>query len=982
MKTQFLFIGSILLAGQGALSSTSPYYFGVSCASQGSMTAEALTASQEIRKYTQQIQNDPNCTNVATSLQSAFTDLEKHGLAFMQPENNQALKLSHMSQEVQALRSFSESDTSLSKDIVKLILNRSQKMASLVSKMTGNAKEEAAATAGATGDDGSSGSKSSTVFGQSIMTSSQKVAIAVHTGMNLLNGVIDQLPSSKECLKDPAATSQLLSGIVKTLSVFAGSGQTGMGSTFANTISKLGTVLRDSDFSDAYRKLNKQEFLSSLSCLLEVTEESYCSVRDNMSLLVNQEHATNGDETPEKDFNDQELRQFREGIFEGFYVLTQHIPNITEWIQKVQFGVEPKTPNDADFKDNILDEVNHYFKSLNRVEGELSKELENIRNAPDVNSQKVQALKLVLSLAHNVSSAANQNAVLGHTKQNFFENNVPSNLLVWFLLGMENVNPPDKCVTKADPAHNKPAMPINCEEWLKSYYREEPVFNSPLELIDTIKLQFKKLKQMANRTLISYYNRWFIVDRPNLVGESLTSATYSIPQSLEAIDVYLSHLTDRIHTLIPQVYGFCKENCPVSFKDSSNMIPIIQDTQRKIRAILAEYGKLEAKSQSDLPSVPDYEAMSPAQKKKAIENDIKFEKDYTNIIEEVYDRLMVMLARTGFLSNRLHTFVYHDISLVLKSNTHFSEYEKYFYFQTGKMILEKIKRMYGENLAAARGDMDMALRTHKKNIEVLEEVFKDNLLAMIAEAKMTAEGRPPYWYNMNLDSTQRLVADTANIQPGPDGRYSTGDKFVAALLGSIPNMLVNRFVHQDRYPTKSPFIINDSNSPDTEFNSDGQVYSKLCILSLGFNDWRPFHRLCAGASLESPISQNPAMGSLKIPVRKLSMRYSDRLSAKAENPKLNHSIRICSYRDYLRRNLVAYLVKDLDQEERYQRISETGQLTKHELAPEPEEPASAPATTPKTETPAPKLPESFPPSTSTLDHPAPNASQFPVSSGH
>ncbi len=40
--------------------------------------------------------------------------------------------------------------------------------------------------------------------------------------------------------------------------------------------------------------------------------------------------------------------------------------------------LDPKTPNDADFKDNILDEVNHYFKTLHRVEGELSKELENI----------------------------------------------------------------------------------------------------------------------------------------------------------------------------------------------------------------------------------------------------------------------------------------------------------------------------------------------------------------------------------------------------------------------------------------------------------------------------------------------------------------------------------------------------------------------------------------------------------------------------
>jgi hypothetical protein len=937
----------------GRQGQASPYYFAGSCSSlEGGMTSDALQATQKIRDYAKQIQNDPNCNGVGRSLGTAFDRLAKEGLGFLQRDSVTALKLSQMTQEVQALRTFAESDSSLGSDIVRLIINRTQKMAGLSTRMSINGENRENSGDGTSLDDQDNGSsiRNQMAGGQSLMSYSQKVNIAVHTGLNLLNDVIDQLPSNQECLKDPTATGQLLAGIVKSLTVFAGTGQTGMGSSFANTLNKILNVLRDDHFSSAYRELNKQEFLVSLSCLIEATSESYCSVRDNMNIL-NAEHGDHGIGSV-KELTDDELLKFRTGIFEGFYVLTQHIPNITNWIQKVQFGVDPKTPNDADFKDNILDEVNGYFKTLNRVEGELSKEIQVIKDSIDENQKKLRTVKLAITLSRKLSTSSSMGDPSGGAsgrKQNFFESNVPGSRMVWFLLGMEDVNPTDKCLTKPSADRpNAPSMPMDCDDWLKMYYNDEPKFNSPMAMIETIRGQYNKLKEIANRTLISYYNRWFIVDRPNLVGEAMTSATYSVPQSLESVDIYLSHLTDRIRSLSSTLYGDCKENCPVSFNDSMNMIPVIENTQRKIRYILAEFLKLHQKVQSDLPSVTDYTEMTAEQRLATFESDLKFEGSYTKVIEEVYESLMVMLARTGFLANRLQTFVYHDISLVLKSNTKFGDYQKYFYFQSGRLILENINNLYKNNMAAAVEDMNLALDTHKRNIEFLETIFKDNLLAFIAESKMISEDKVANWQNTTIDATKRILADsfdtgpedpTANQENGTaqpqDGlaekaKSVLGFGFVTGYLKALWNNAELALFHSDRYPTKRLFKKNDSASPDTEFDSRKHIYSRLCLLSLAFNDWRPFHRLCAGVILESPIGKNPSMGNLKMSKEKLNMKYYDQLISKWNNKKLNHSIRICSFRDYLRRNLVAYLIKDIDQEERMQNIQRTEQMTRHQ----------------------------------------------------
>ena len=40
--------------------------------------------------------------------------------------------------------------------------------------------------------------------------------------------------------------------------------------------------------------------------------------------------------------------------------MVREVPIVTEWLQSVLYGVEPRTPHDAKFKETVQDNVNNF----------------------------------------------------------------------------------------------------------------------------------------------------------------------------------------------------------------------------------------------------------------------------------------------------------------------------------------------------------------------------------------------------------------------------------------------------------------------------------------------------------------------------------------------------------------------------------------------------------------------------------------------
>ncbi|MGZ3743940.1 MAG: hypothetical protein ACXWRA_08810, partial [Pseudobdellovibrionaceae bacterium] len=322
----------------------SPYSFGGACASQGVWTQTALSATQNLRKITFQLKDDPNCKALGTSLQASIKSIED-AVQAASDTPKRATRLSQLPQEISALRTFLASAPDMKQQVLRTMMDKSIEKATLSAQVATD-NDVVSATMGDAGLM-ASGMED---FGSRIQTSAK-------TGISMLNQMLDSISANTQCLvgNQQQAFGSILSASVQMASSFASSGHDLTGSQLAMTVSKLTTFVREQGFATIFQMLNKQEFLTSMACLMEVTSESYCQARFGMQLF-------------QKGMTDLKVSQNNKidvssgNPFAGYYVLNTHVPNITKWLQKIQIGVDPKLPTDATFQNNILQELTDFNK--------------------------------------------------------------------------------------------------------------------------------------------------------------------------------------------------------------------------------------------------------------------------------------------------------------------------------------------------------------------------------------------------------------------------------------------------------------------------------------------------------------------------------------------------------------------------------------------------------------------------------------------
>jgi hypothetical protein len=854
MKNAFICILMLTASTAMADGGPSPYAFGGACSSQGAWTANALQSTQELRRITHALHDNPACQALGKGMQTALTNLElevQRANANSTPES--ARRISQIPNEIAALRSFyGNTSGDMKSKVMGLLMNRAIEGASLSAAVGGSTPNGLAADL--------------------LRDFGQRTNEASKTGLKLFNQVVDTLPQLETCIDDKQKQlmGNVMSGLVQVATSFASSGSDTTGSQIAQTVSKLTTYMRDSKFSSVFSTLNQQEFQASMACLVEITSEAYCNARDAMGLF-------------KTGMTELEWRKQLDGKitsanpFVGYYILNTHVPNITRWMQKIQIGVDPMLPTDAVFQNRIQQEVTDFYMGLKTLLGEYNAATSTIKSLQNLKAKKQQLLKLIQSITEAMLRGGATNPYGGGDKTNFFTMASSPLEIPFLLLGMP--------VPEQVWGREKSLQQIDYFSWLQANMDQLPEFQNPEALAEKIGTNMRQLAASANVNVIDYFSKWYIVDKEALMNESTVDVNYTVKESFKIIRQYLDVAKERL----------------IKYNGDYSRLPMIMLTQKKIDAILEKYAVVEASGKVFKTKLKADNLTE--------EDVLKASAEAADLIQTVYEQFNVMLSRSGFLANRMIGIIQYDYILLVQNKVNFTEYQQDIFTATGMAGLDRMLQMFNANPANIQSDLNMALDINKGNLFALEKLLKDNFVAVIAKKKMVAEDRNGFGA-VSRDSIGRLLIDVSKDKYSPitDSKKDRGSwwnpwNFAPDLTSPVGAFTVIGYwwANANRYP-----IGEETNrAPESEFKDNLALYSQFCIQSLAFYDQSAISTMCKEAILRSPFSG----------IKSLDLRYEQRYNGYLEDKKLpvatrkswNYSDRICAFRDYNRKNLVKFM---------------------------------------------------------------------------
>jgi hypothetical protein len=836
------------------------YSFGGSCGSQGAWTEAALRQTVRIQQAVAAIKDDPNCKGIESILPAI-----QLGTAAIRPPDGtgaEADRMESLPAEMQALRQ----ETSLGSAPLKDEAGRV-----LASKIVESAGLQAA-TLSARG------------MAMGLQQLAARSKASLDTGAQMLEQVTSLLPKYDGCLIGHSDQGTVILGaVVKMAASFAASGKGvgdgGMTSRLGNSIAHLLRMLQERKFTMALRKLSENEFWSSMSCLLETTSQAFCTAQDAQRLLkagVNEIDIKAGSDG-KLDFNNPLV---------GYYVLNTHLPNVAKWLQKIQFGVPPKTTADAQFKMNAVEAVNQLLKLNWQIEGIYNEGILTLSKIPDVASKRNTIFRLLGKIINNLGAGSMESGPESTNSPENFYTMVKSPMYIpFYLIGLPDIPPECRPSKKDKDGTGGGGFVATWDIWMPAEGEYVPAFKDPDELAKVIGQRLRALLDEALDKASVYYQQRIIVDPANLVAESLNGQNVSVFASLGTIERYLETLEKKVQD--PK-YGA-----------DQAIVADIRDTKYKIRTVLETY--------DDARALKDRQAHNLAERKQfAKETRAAYEK----VVHSAYDEFNVLLQRDGFITSRLTELIKYDYTLQIRNRIGLSKYETDLLQESGRNLVDLLVQVHGLNPADTANDLSSAQVINKRNLESFETVFGSTMVSVIEELSLVAQGKSLSRWKLNWTMLKRLGRDAFKDdyayedRPGWMTFWSTLG-FTGLGAGPVAPMIYRRHVYPERYAWRSaagmPMIYTKADTEEGDFK---RLRDKLCIQTLAFERRSLFAQegLCKGVVLES-VYKNAANDF------PLNMSYD----AYTNPQMLTGPVRgngICAFRDFGRRNLVFWLTRD------------------------------------------------------------------------
>ncbi len=824
---------------------TSTYQYGGACGTQGSWTQAALSRTSELKGYLQKLKDDPNCKVLPQVLQKSFAELETQ----VNTSNNLGndSELTELPKEISALRTYGASEPEF----------KGQIAGAMTSKLVRQAVVEGSGKALET---------STKLNSRSGIDFLRKRATSFNAGLGLVGQLVDNLPAVERCMDNSGNFGHYLAATIQLVGSFSASGMDQNGAGVAKLVSKLAEHSRDQKYASALKTLDQNEYLAALACLLELTSESYCAARDGQLLFQDMLKTTQvvTDAKGELSLRGMSIKAKAVGQFhplEGYYILTQNLPIITGWLQSVQLGVEPRLPTDSDQKNKPLVEINNFYISVNNLRGVFNLNAENIKNLKVLEEKKNLIVRLVEALTNSMANMGGQN---------FFTISHPAVHIPFKLIGI------DTPAAVMGIGGNVQQGPI---QFLDANVSTLGAFNDADALMAKIKINMDTIIRSADINATAYYGKWFIVDKIAIVNRAMIGNLYNVKESLSEINSYLKNLELKIK----------------KYSGDKSLLPGIRDTRMRIEKVMVRFKKVE-------------EVGASLQNLNLAESSSEVLESSEDLIKEVFDQFYVMLAKSGWLANRLVDFVEYDYDLMLRSGVDMNSNVAEIYLATGRSMVNNIISMSSGNPASVSADLALSLRINKGNLEALEKALASSYVDQIAFLKHIVEGRKQVSSGSIWDMKNNSQGYGVDEIPG---NYNNP---VARYLYAFWKDGLNGFGS----PTHMGATVKNlfswlkvtKISPDDEFGSARKVMNQLCTQTLAFGDLNPFWYLCRDTKMESPfltINGNEISAQAK---KILNVNYKDKAwESYKESRQLNHSLRICALRDFSRKNFVLYLLQ-------------------------------------------------------------------------
>lgn len=642
-----------------------PYYFGGSCTSRGQWTAEALQSAERIRQIALTLRDEPNCKLLQTRILSVIDRLQ----AQVTPESSLSGAMTSAAYAEQAQAALAPDLKTKDPSVVA---------AALQATIQGAASQASANAV--TGVDPATAPLLARVPPPPVPRSGE----LARKGLSAYNELIDAMPGVQECVSSSQTMAQMFGLSLAMLGSLGSAGPGAVGSDLAKAISKTTNYFREQKFASVLRELNMSEFRTSLQCLIEMSSETFCSIQDNYELFKEGMDALETRRLAEASGAAPSYGLISDSPFNGYMILTQHVPNVTGWLQKIQIGVDPSIPTDATFQKSIINEVAEFNKSVKDLKAILSQAKANINKFSD-NAAKVQearnaGIQLAVAILNSGGDHGSSEASLA---KNFFTLRVPRTMIPFYLVGVNEL-----------PRGVISALSVQDDVWV-NWYRGVAIGNTEQASPPTVMNDYNLMMQMlevnldrlietARRSAEEYYNEWFIVDKKKLVIDSMTSTGFSVRESLVQINNYLSLLSAKIEKSEPAV-------------TPTATLLMIKDTQDRITHVLQSYEGLQ-EFRGDVSSSGPW----------SNERSQEIDRAFVSVVNTVFSEFMVMLARSGFIAGRLATLVEKDFEITLKQKIDLSAYQQEIIFASGAEALSRILGTYGGNPAAAEQDLRQA----------------------------------------------------------------------------------------------------------------------------------------------------------------------------------------------------------------------------------------------------------------------------------
>ena len=848
---------------------TKPYVFGGACQSQGSWTADALSATSSLQNIAEQLKNDKNCNSLAKKLDQHYAELQPR-MIDLGANAETANKLSSISEDGMAIGSLVKEGSG-----IKDFLMGSSQFRNQVTSLVAKNLLETKMTNASLNAFGPAGTSAAAIIG-----TSKRIRNAAYSSLDTATNVLDSLITESQCLSSSNMAGPIISAMVSVASSVVTSRQDSFGQRTARFVNKLSMFMRDRRFAGVFNKLNQIQFRNSLSCLLEVTSESYCSTLDARTLYDTFMSKNIIKEDGKGDFSaakQKVISGISDSPLQGLYILTQQIPIVTAWLEKVQRGVEPMLKTDASQKNETITTTMQFFLKENILLSYINSEkktLEALPRSNDDSAQKNQITKIILGLSDIIIGS--NFAPNAQEEQNFFTTSSSALLVPFRLMGIT----PNERVTGEDGS----VTPLDFRTWVQGAGRKHPVFKNPMQLAQNVEKNLRLIIEEAKGYAVSYYNNWYIYDQPGLFVDSLTNVRYNVREVLVNVRTYLSDLFEQVQN--------------DELKDASVLSTIIE-TKDRINNILAKYNQLtEVGKKLKIEKNP---TEIDALKKEGAQL-------HMNIIKTIYENFSVYIARSGFLSNRLTAIVKFDIQNLVrlseKDPIRNQALLRQIFFATGEAAFENMRIMSGGNPTMINLDISNAQVTQLQNISALEALIKDYFLENIKQMKLSAEAKPSVDLLDTLDFEQKPLESKNS--------YSRLKKIQSYFWFPLFEKL-GKSANSYFKSTSS-----DKNNDLTEFQAAKTMHKLYCIQSLTFADWRSFKPLCKGVILESDFKSDNLSPATKQKFENLlNVSYDKKLSAyvsanmSQNDVQLNRAERICAFRQYARNNYIMYLTLGL-----------------------------------------------------------------------